>query len=652
MSYLSEVTAALNRQLPLWIRGRVVPRGVVLPLDPYLHGVARCAKKLGDTMAVAVPNNATKLARAVSKRDMEIVLAENTLDYLQPGYTLSLAGRQTFVVGSITGTTITMAYDNNRADEDQGSIIDLDADSPVFVYGIPGIVVSAAGKGDSTLQVKMPYPMTRGDVLSIPTKLSGIYREYAVTEILSERTVNEDEHPYYYQVRVEALLPDPTIPSSLSVANANILQPEGWQGLYRDLEDSERIYLRAFPAYFSPLIPIYNTYPSMTGALGPYMLDCIHGLVADNPAGENKYLEEYLNLRLFAVGSTGQELINEVRLRPDIPTAGSNDLQSSQYPIWGVPIEAEHMVLWEVDSGKGIQGKAGSLQLERRHLLMTPGDRGYIRIQKELVPEPGSFGEELPIYHVRAFASAPFRLVFDFYPNTLLTLDAELKNDGYYWIDAVLRLDAAKTPPRGLKITAKADPDTTIYLHTLNTVNRAISHVQYSVLAKTTGLYHWATSGLLMKPLFLTALLTDAYGQQVKADSGQVLFGPSGNIVAPPVTEPFFATVTAVLGNSTSATQTVFTDISVFGGARPYLSWDIDWGDGSPHSNIPDDTHVYPRLEGADSEYIVTVHIVDANREVTVATTSATIPKQVEGPKIGKSDWLYRLVFAETNFVP
>lgn len=721
MSYISEIKTFLNKQLPMWMHGRVVPQGIVLPVDPYLQGVARCAKKLGDRMPVLMPNNQMKLASDLSKRDMQIQIDPTTvLDYLEPNYLVSLAGRQIIKVGLIAGQTLSFAPETLLSDDEQGSKIDLSAGSPIFVYGIPGTNVADANEGATVLQFKFPFPVTRGDVLAISTKVPGYFREYAVSEILSEdylikqarvlipgngpnghvtytavepgsagnsltvQHVNnglnqslaiqvsggnaitvslatdgsgvvvstakqvsdainslvtsaalvkasfsgngshstqvcartnlqgglEESAPYYYQAQVTAVASVTTLPTSMSPVAAELLAESDGPGIYRSLDDGDEIFLRAFPAYFSKLLPIRTSYPSSTAAIGPFFLDRVTGLIGDNPAGVNKVLEEFVNLQLY----NGLTMLRDLRLRTDRKPTEPREVRSPQFPVWNANIESEHLLLWQVDRG--------SLQLIDDQLVLIPDERGVCQIHRELVVSPGEHAEELPKYRMVVSSDKPFTVSARFFPSDPVPVEVTTPDASGRYVTSVI-LDGIENA-RAVKLSVSGENGQLISVRALASERPSVTHVRYQILAKTIGHYHWASSGLLLKPMFLSAALTDAYGTSVQMDSGRVLLEPQSPTKL--TKRPSQADVQLVVSTEVVSTNLVAQlNSQMHGGLTPAYQYRINWGDGSPEELAQHSMHVYPRGVTPQS-FSLTVTVTDAFGSVAVKSLIIQVP--------------------------
>lgn len=508
MTYLRDLKDVLQRQMPLWATSKVVPRGLLIPLDPFLRGTARAAKKVGDSMPVLVPNNTATLAVELHTEDTTITLNDNTLSYVAQGFLLSLGGQRVVGVANKTGNVITL-MGKAGVSMQQGETISVFA-FPVRMLGSYLVPDPPLPRPD-IITLKSAVQLMQGDYLDISDVVNfGSYNEYEVVEVIASRksTLSEDSaNPYIYQVRISQVIPQ-DIPDSVAETITSL------NGIPRDLVDGEIIYLRAFPAYFSKPLPVSSQYFNVTTAeIGPYILDRVSGLVIDNP--ESKPADD------TNPAGEGQVDVDEV-LEVELLHASLNLFEKhrlgvrEQLPVWNPTIEPEHMVMW--------RALRGFMDFEDGFVVLNLDDNGLGELETPLVPELGLDLEHLPTYTLISQSDSPFKICLEFYPNGYSTDSSPSPSPDLYTSSLSFSFAGSGETPRAIKITVQGYPGQRIKLHSLAPSLPRITNIRYRILARTVGNYHWASSGLLQKPMWMSAYLTEAIGIEVPLDGGKVMY--------------------------------------------------------------------------------------------------------------------------------
>jgi hypothetical protein len=486
----------------------LIPRGLLIPLDPYLNGTARAAKKVGDQMPVLVPNNTATLLNDLHTKDVTFTLNPNTLFYLKEEFLISLNGEKVVRVVGRVGDEITISENPD---------IELPADSPIYVHAFPITILGDHSIPNPPLprpdiiELKSNQLMMSGDYLSIPC--NGVLKEYEITEIIASRKSSRSVDalaPFIYEVKISQIgIPD-DLPLEVREHIPTI------SGIPRDLHDGETIYLRAFPAYFSkPLIVDSSYFHVPLASIGPYLLDRVSGLVLDNsetappseenPAGDNQGdIDEVMEVDLL---SSGLDLFDRVRLQV-----------REQLPVWNPTIESEHMVMWSP--------QRGTLDFERGFLILNLDKYGFAEIETPLVPEIDLSLHEIPTWRMMSQSESVYNICLEFYPGVYKTETATHPPKSALYSNVLTLSSKPETDPiRAIKISVSGVPGQKVEIHSLVSTNLPIiTNVRYRILARTTGSYRWASSGILQKPIWMSAYLTEAYGQRVKLDNGRLMF--------------------------------------------------------------------------------------------------------------------------------
>ena len=469
--YLRDLKNTIDRQLPAWASARLVPRGLSLPIDLFLKGRARFAKKIGQAYPVLLPNNTTKLA--VQARELEFVLRlhTNSLDYVAPGYLIDIAGQHINRVAAVL--------------PDGGWWLDFrlpkgfDSGTEVYVLGAPGKHNGARLAGATDLEMEFPahMPLMVGDTIMQEGDITLTFYNYKVVEVLQNPSPGHTTTAF----RIDA-------PLRRSVADGGVL------------------YLKANPAYFSQLITIPQGYPSLPVDFGPFLLDRVTGLISENPdPSSDGAVPERLEVELYSTGPTLHRTLVALNERARTPCQ-----------VWNAPISSQHMALWDI--------KHGALDVSSSDVIATLDFRGRFGLLTTLAPAMNSIGEEeLPEWRVHATSDAPFFFSLSAWPGVAEGADS-YSSHGQQLV--ALKLDmgalAVDDKPSLLELTVRGTPGQRVVISTSLSGLPSIRALRYRLLAETRGEYHWASSGFFLNPLFLSIEYLTAMGREIPLNSGKM----------------------------------------------------------------------------------------------------------------------------------
>jgi len=468
--YLRDLAATIQRQLPRWTAARVIPRGLALPIDLFLKGYARFMKKVGEAYPVLLPNLTADTALALSVMDYVLALQPNSLAYLDKDYLIDIGGQQLNRVAKVLPDgRVWLDYRMRKA---------APVNTTVFVYGAPGYHNGAREVGADNVEIKLPTGMKVmvGDTLLQEGSIAFAFYEYKITEVIAQ----------------------PVPPHTVTAVR---ITPT----LQRSVDDGGLLYLKANPAYFSQLIPVPQGYPDLPVDFGPYLLDRITGLISDNPNTQGD-VPETVEMELYQAGAVLHRTLRVTTVNAATPVQ-----------IWNAPILPEHMVLWHVHHGV--------IDLTPNALRATLDERGRWKLSTDLVPSLGSLNEELPQWRVVARSRSPFQFAFTVWPGVTTNVSS-LPIGGLH--QAVALLDTASIAssgdrPRVMELYVHGLAGQTVDVAPIMPTLPSIRSVRYRVLIETRGRYHWASSGLFLKPLFLSSEYVHAQGREIPLNQGRML---------------------------------------------------------------------------------------------------------------------------------
>lgn len=228
----------VNSKLPSYNSAFINSRGISLPLDIFLSGTVRFARKLGDKFPIWVPHNSTELSSSSSVLDNTLKFTE-VLPWIVVGSRLRIDNRFVVQVDDIFDDELTVILTENL-------ITNVSSGAAVELYANPLEVVGTFPSPVTTFVVKSPYKIYIGD--SIVYELF----EFSVLSAVFVSTLIDGRYQYQLTIGDGGILDTITDGSTSS------------------------IYLRAYPAYESPKMVI-PTIPNANSEIGPFLFDRISG---------------------------------------------------------------------------------------------------------------------------------------------------------------------------------------------------------------------------------------------------------------------------------------------------------------------------------------------------------------------------------------
>lgn len=319
----------VRRVLPSYRAGIVRPRGMLIPIDPWLKGTLRWARKLGGAASVWRP-------------DTRMYLDENTGASEQIFYVNLIP--DSMIIGTIIEVSPTF----------KSPVIDFDtqdftltvgvglpkskaAGEYIKVWGWPVTIEGGRTKGSTLVRVTTDASLhlARGDRLQVPVNAEA-EDPYSFTtqhNVTKATFVEEDSEGRKYDLTLE-------------------------KELARDVASSEVCYMRAFPAYFSGRATIPDYSAAYMKLVGPFLIDFMSGpLVIDTK------VEEFVSARRYRA--------DRDPLTPMLAAGHNGQINS-------MPIKAEQMLFW-----KKI---AGTINHDTVNTVCTCDNEGKFRLVERMRP--------------------------------------------------------------------------------------------------------------------------------------------------------------------------------------------------------------------------------------------------------------------------
>lgn len=371
-----ELRDTITRAMPTQALGLIRPRGLLMPLDPWMRGTTRFASKLGGQGSIWRPSTRIVTNQPSGKGEyllytnsiwkdlvLNSVLRINSLRYLVSDYDDS-------DVDNLT-VTLSTALEAAVAEGDF-----------VYLYAFPVTVEGGLAKGATSVRVASPFKLARGDRVELPIVGTGATRWQLTVPLNVEAVdfVEEDVEGLKYILTLE-------------------------KGVPRDVAGDETIWMRAYPAYFSGnlTLPLFGAI--QLNVVGPFLVDFMSG-----PLVTGTKFTEFVSLT--------QRRIDGTPLTP-VVTTGDHNLQINR-----IPIRADQFMFWTCIKGK--------LNWDGTNVVCLLDSDGEWRLRERMAPHldiPGTH----PIGAILAVAKASLVNNDSFtVPDGNLTTTFEFKVDSSY----------------------------------------------------------------------------------------------------------------------------------------------------------------------------------------------------------------------------
>lgn len=319
---LAAIRDTLARNLPTDATGYVRPRGLLVPLDPWMRGVARFALKVGGQGSVWRPDiyltlteDACQGTRALSVTRVPGSTVEETLIQLSP------TQREPLI--NITDTSVTLGAD---------LIATIAAGTRLRLFAFPVSIEEPKTLGSSHVRIASPHYLTPGDVLELPIAVAG-YTRTVKMRIETCDLVETDVQGYKYEIVLTTPFP-------------------------RALEANEIAYIHVYPAYFSGRVALPRYGTPVLRVNGPFLIDFASGSLAR----ETRF-EEQSTYRLYR--SDRSPITSWL--------SGVHNVQAG-----AANIRADQLLFWDVITG--------SLSFAGSHAYATTDSNGHFRLVTRFAP--------------------------------------------------------------------------------------------------------------------------------------------------------------------------------------------------------------------------------------------------------------------------
>jgi hypothetical protein len=435
MARIQKIHEVINGKLPSYNSAFINVRGIAFPLDIFLKGRLRFARKIGSSLSVWLPDNYTTLAEPLLVTQTKAILSL-PLNWVVPGSKVLINEQLQLVVEDVVDNGYGLLFENSPVlNSAQGSSVSLFA-HPLEVNG-------TFAPNTTFLIVKSDHKIYEGDEVNVGTV------SYRIQVAILDQTLPDGRFQYQ-------LIVDPGIPITL------------------ENERTDQVYLRAHPAYESPVLAVPTIANGFFGNVGPFLYDRVSG-----PFFTDMEAEEVDLIGLYDLNS---DLIG-----------GSYFRISKNYLVQSVSISADSFLFWDRVRGK-MQWSG-----DKQAFISITDDQGVSHIHFKCIPTI------LVGYEVSGW-----RCVIEAESNTKMVVELEPNPPQEFTIPAntqtIINIDF---PSSGSDIErihvlfSTEAPNSQVYMRSWQPDSITVSFISHATIAKVVGNTVWASSGVMAKPYFL-----------------------------------------------------------------------------------------------------------------------------------------------------
>lgn len=337
----------------------------------------------------------------------------------------------------------------------------------MVLSAVPLVVFSPVAQGDTAITLKSTHLLANGDTFAY-LQTDGLIQSLTTIKVTRATYLGNTGDPVY----------------------PNLFYLELVAPLQRSLAEGVITFLKAYPAYFSSQVRVPASLLS-SQETGPFLIDHLSARLY-----EGKDYPETLAVKLIN-RSGGYVLGSEF----DYITVYKN------YAVFNRPLHAHYPLFWTLDQGV--------MRLTPDRLVARVNEKGLFRVGTRCVP-PFAPGQSWRL-NLRSTEDCTVRFYFKPYGMQEFSLVSGVTKPVTVVVagtDLVTDMEINITADTGLCDVLFSD-----WSPTINTVDR----IQYSLVVEATGIASYQSTGLVIKPYFLSSdFLGTKYDLGSRYDNGKV----------------------------------------------------------------------------------------------------------------------------------
>jgi hypothetical protein len=469
MGLLRDIENIVNNSINTYSHVKVFPRGLPFFQDSLLRGTVRFGKRTGNSIATINPDNTQYFGAAASVNDTQITL-------LYPSQWFDVACILSLGPGEELAQIVDVSDEQILTLQDPiGNSYTTDLDNQILLWAFPLVMHTDAAEGATSITVRSHYPLGNGEVFTY-MQTPGLLESLFEIDVLTA-TYNGTSADLYYTSIYTLTLAKP-LPSAL-------------------IQESQ-VYHRAYPAYFSQPVPVPLSINSAE-PVGPFLLDLLSGKIIEGSSVKETFAVCTLNASGDYVLGNSDGFVtvpkNTVILERQV---------SSDFPMF-----------WELAEGTMRLTPNSSVFIVNQDV-----NRLFFCCGTRCIPNWQANGNSWRLT-LQATDSCTVNFFFHPYPVQSFSCPAGAT------VNAIVTIPVGTDPVTEIEINVLGQSEICqVEMSDWTPVGNTVTQIQYSLVAQATGIATYQSTGLVVKPFFLSVdFLQATYDQEnTTYDGGKVYF--------------------------------------------------------------------------------------------------------------------------------
>jgi hypothetical protein len=460
MSRLTHIEKIVNSTIPHYSHVKLMPRGLPYFADSLLRGSVRFGKRTGNSISLLNPDNTFVFAQDAVAKTPQFVI-ETASQWITIGSLMSIGpGKELVEVSDVSGTSVYTTVELTDS---------YPAGEKVLLQACPIYAALDYPKNVTTMLVKSSFSLANGDVFGylVSDNLIQSLTEIDISQVTYMGTTTDPFNPLLYQIDLN---------QPISVA----------------MPSQTKVFIRAFPAYFSQPVVIPNAVFT-SEPIGPFLIDTLSGNMY-----EGAPIKDILSVR--TINRKGNYVLGN---------AGKYVTIERNHFVPQRSLSPHAPMFWELAEG--------FLRMSANKLYMKVNEKNQFCIGYKCIPR---FNLEVPqswYVTLKSNEACTIRFTFHPFPWQEFTLLSGAST-------SIVVTASAGTPITDIEINIKSLSTTTeVTMTDWTPTENTVTSVQYNLVVHAIGQATYQSTGVIIKPYFFgSELLKTSYDIGITYDGGKI----------------------------------------------------------------------------------------------------------------------------------
>ena len=449
---LAQIKEEINGVAPRYSNVKVAVRGLPIYADALLTGTSRFSRKTG-SIGLINPDVEIFLNQILQVNQNQLVV-NRVNQWFTVGSYVSVGSLEKFQITAIADDGITFSL-NAKVKVAQP------LNTSVALYSVPSIAVAPFAQNSKIIQIRSKFPLMIGDKLAF-LSLVNLFREIEITNV-KDLGMTANPFPYTFELTLT-------------------------DGIPYALTTDQEVQMRAFPAYFTPIIKVPKS-PVSSRELGPFLVDFYGGRINNGPSPEVFFTAQFYDVFSNKIFSNDPISI------------------SQNFPIFSRSMAGDTILFWDL--------MTGTMKLENGNAVAVFDDIGNFGVTYDLQPRiaPGSSWK----FNVKTTHPTILRVGFEPNPFTTYNLPA------FANVNIEVGTLPANATIEKITIVGSSIAGSEITLGPWILQGDQAERMSFGIMARVDKEAQWLATSIIVKPYFLSLdYLTTSYDSGSAYDSGYI----------------------------------------------------------------------------------------------------------------------------------